>query len=38
MPWITIRGHWLERAGFVVDTPIKVRVRVIERCLVLTAE
>ncbi|WKD50593.1 SymE family type I addiction module toxin [Microbulbifer spongiae] len=30
VPWVTIRGHWLERAGFVVDTPIKVRV--IERC------
>ncbi|WP_371877078.1 SymE family type I addiction module toxin [Microbulbifer sp. 2205BS26-8] len=31
-----MRGHWLERAGFVVDTPIKVRV--MEGCLVLTAE
>ncbi|WP_371876969.1 SymE family type I addiction module toxin, partial [Microbulbifer sp. 2205BS26-8] len=33
--YCTLKGHWLERAGFVVDTPIKVRV--MERCLVLTA-
>ncbi|WP_367317748.1 SymE family type I addiction module toxin [Microbulbifer spongiae] len=36
VPWITIRGHRLERTGFVVDMPTKVRV--MEGYLVLTAE
>ncbi|WKD51048.1 SymE family type I addiction module toxin [Microbulbifer spongiae] len=36
VPWITIRGHRLERTGFVVDLSSKVRV--MEGCLVLTAE
>ena len=36
VPWINIQGQWLERAGFSVHTPIKVRV--MDGCLVLTAE
>ena len=36
VPWINIQGQWLERAGFSIHTPIKVRV--MEGCLVLTAE
>ena len=35
-PWINIQGQWLEQAGFSIHTPIKVRV--MEGCLVLTAE
>lgn len=36
VPQILLKGHWLHRAGFEVDTP--VRVRVMHGCLVLTAE
>ena len=34
VPWIQMRGHWLERAGFCINTPVKVRV--MDGCLVLT--
>ena len=36
MPWINIQGQWLLKAGFEINTPIKVRV--MDGCLVLTAE
>ena len=32
---IHLKGHWLIEAGFTIDT--KVKVRVMEGCLVLTA-
>ena len=34
VPWVQLKGYWLEAAGFRIDAPIKVRVR--EGCLVLT--
>ena len=36
VPWINIQGQWLKQAGFVIHTPIKVRV--MHGCLVLTVE
>lgn len=36
VPWINIQGQWLERAGFTIHTPIKVRV--MPGCLVVTVE
>jgi endo-1,4-beta-D-glucanase Y len=36
VPWLQLKGHWLDQAGFSIDTP--VRVRVMEGCLVLTTE
>ena len=36
MPWIQMKGHWLDQAGFSIDTPVTVRV--MEGCLVLTTE
>jgi len=36
VPWINIQGQWLAQAGFLIHTPVKVRV--MEGCLVLTAE
>jgi len=36
VPWINIRGQWLEQAGFTIQTPITVRV--MDGCLVLTVE
>lgn len=36
VPWITMKGQWLEQAGFAIYAPIKVRV--MEGCLVLTVE
>ena len=34
VPWVQLKGYWLEAAGFTIDAPI--RVRVMEGCLVLT--
>ncbi len=34
VPWIQMKGHWLDQAGFSIDTSIKVHV--MEGCLVLT--
>jgi len=34
VPWLQLKGHWLVRAGFSIDTPVTVRV--MEDCLVLT--
>ena len=36
MPWVQMRGQWLEQIGFSIDTPITVRA--MDGCLVLTAE
>ena len=36
VPWIQMRGKWLEQAGFSIDTPVKIRV--MDGCLVLTTE
>jgi hypothetical protein len=36
VPWIQMRGQWLEQLGFEIDTPITVRA--MNGCLVLTAE
>jgi len=36
VPWIQMKGHWLRQAGFEINTQIKVRV--MDGCLVLTAE
>jgi toxic protein SymE len=34
VPWIQLKGHWLQQAGFEINTPVKVRV--MNGCLVLT--
>jgi hypothetical protein len=34
VPWIQLKGHWLKRAGFEINAPVKVRV--MNGCLVLT--
>jgi toxic protein SymE len=36
VPWIQLKGYWLQQAGFVINTPVKIRV--MHGCLVLTAE
>lgn len=36
VPWIRMKGKWLEQAGFSIDTPVKIRV--MDGCLVLTKE
>jgi toxic protein SymE len=36
MPWIRLRGQWLQQAGFVPQA--RVRVRVMTGCLVITTE
>jgi hypothetical protein len=35
VPWIQIKGYWLQRAGFDINTPITIQV--MEGCLVLFA-
>lgn len=35
VPWLQLKGHWLDRAGFAIDTPVSVRV--MDGCLVLIA-
>jgi hypothetical protein len=34
VPWIQLKGYWLQQAGFAINTPVKVRV--MNGCLVLT--
>lgn len=34
VPWVQLKGYWLEQAGFTISAPI--RVRVMDGCLVLT--
>ena len=36
MPWLQLKGHWLDKAGFAIDVPVTVRV--MEGCLVLTVQ
>lgn len=36
LPWIRLRGLWLEQAGFAPQA--RVRVRIMHGCLVITAE
>lgn len=36
VPWLQLKGHWLDRAGFTIDAPVTGRV--MAGCLVLTAE
>ena len=36
VPWLQLRGHWLDQAGFGIDVPVTFRV--MEGCLVLTTE
>ncbi len=36
VPWIQLKGYWLQQAGFEINTPVKVRV--MDGCLVLTTE
>jgi len=36
VPWIRMQGLWLQQAGFVINSPVKVRV--MEGCVVLTVE
>ncbi|TBV08076.1 hypothetical protein DNK01_19070, partial [Stutzerimonas kirkiae] len=36
IPGIKLRGHWLQQAGFQVNE--KIRIRVMQGCLVITAE
>ena len=36
IPWINIRGHWLEAAGFTINTPVQIHV--MDGCLVFTIE
>jgi len=36
VPWIRIQGRWLEQAGFGIRA--RVRIRVMEGCLVLTID
>ena len=36
MPWIRLRGLWLEEAGFAPQA--RIRVRVMRGCLVITTE
>ena len=36
VPWVLLKGHWLQQAGFEINTPVKVRV--MSGCLVLTTQ
>jgi toxic protein SymE len=36
VPWLQLKGHWLEQAGFAINSPVTIRV--MQGCLVLTAE
>jgi len=36
VPYIRLRGHWLRRAGFTPNG--RIRVRVLDGCLVMTCE
>ena len=36
IPWIQLKGDWLQQAGFEIDTPLKIRV--MDGCLVITTE
>ncbi|QQZ42327.1 type I toxin-antitoxin system SymE family toxin [Pseudomonas sp. SK3(2021)] len=36
VPWLRLRGHWLQQAGFAVNQ--KIRIQVSKNRLVITAE
>jgi len=36
VPWMQMKGAWLEQVGFITDGAVKVRG--MEECLVITAE
>lgn len=36
IPCLQMKGHWLQQAGFEINTPVKIRV--MDGCLVLTVE
>lgn len=36
IPWIRLRGRWLQQAGFAPQA--RVRVRIMQGCLVITTE
>ena len=36
LPWIRLRGMWLQQAGFIPQ--MRVRVRIMRGCLVITTE
>jgi len=36
VPWIQLKGHWLQQAGFEIHSPVKIRV--MDGCLVLTID
>lgn len=36
LPWIRLRGLWLQQAGFLPQ--VRIRVRVMHGCLVITTE
>jgi len=36
LPSITLKGHWLEEAGFATGTPVNVRV--MQDCLIITRQ
>jgi toxic protein SymE len=36
VPWLQLKGHWLARAGFTIDTPVTIQVT--DGCLVLRVE
>ena len=36
IPWLRLRGHWLQQAGFGIDQ--KIRIKVEKNKLVITAE
>ncbi|OLU25898.1 hypothetical protein BVH03_17280 [Pseudomonas sp. PA15(2017)] len=38
IPGIKLSGYWLQRAGFEVNEKIRIRIRVMQGCLVITAE
>lgn len=35
VPWIHIKGYWLDKAGFTIDTPVSVEVQ--DGCLIIKA-
>ncbi len=36
VPWIQLKGKWLEKVGFSIDKPVKISVS--QGCLILTVE
>lgn len=34
VPWVQLKGYWLEAVGFSIDT--RIQVRIMKGCLVLT--